>query len=357
MAYVRQTVVKRLNWMDEPGFRTGLAMCQLIPGATLMQVCAYVGLKMRGVRGAITSFVAFALPAFLLMLGLSALYARFQELPAVAAAFAGLQALIIGIMANATFTFGKSYLKRWPDFLIATAAAVLFWFGVNPILVVLGSAAVGAAVPARKGNQPAPAVTKPMRFPVIPLGVILGSAVAILAALFLLDRPAFDLSALMLRIDLFAFGGGFASVPLMLHEVVNVRQWMDPKVFMDGIALGQITPGPIVITATFVGFVLQGVLGAVVATVSIFLPSFTLVLITTPVFSRLGASSLFRKAITGVLCSFVGLLLSSAVRLGFNVSWDIPRIVLSCAALAALVLGVDTVWVVLGGIAFSLAFR
>ena len=112
----------------------------------------------------------------------------------------------------------------------------------------------------------------------------------------------------MLRVDLFAFGGGFASIPIILHEVVEVRHWMDAKTFLDGIALGQVTPGPIVITATFVGFALEGVPGALVATASIFFPSFFLVLFVWPFFQHVDSLHFFRKGISGVLCSFVGLL-------------------------------------------------
>ena len=100
--------------------------------------------------------------------------------------------------------------------------------------------------------------------------------------LYVLHHDLFDLAALMFRIDLFAFGGGFASLPLMLHEVVDVRRWMDYQTFMNGIALGQITPGPIVITAAFVGYILYGPVGGAIATLGIFLPSFLMIIGTVP---------------------------------------------------------------------------
>jgi chromate transporter len=158
----------------------------------------------------------------------------------------------------------------------------------------------------------------------------------------------------MFRIDLFAFGGGFASVPLMYHEIVDVRSWMDGETFMNGIALGQVTPGPIVITATFVGYLLHGIAGAVVATVSVFLPSFLMVVGVVPYFDRLRASDYFNRCMSGILASFVGLLLSVTIQFALGVSWDVPRIVLAGAALVALVRGVDVLWVVLVGIALSL---
>ena len=160
----------------------------------------------------------------------------------------------------------------------------------------------------------------------------------------------------MLKVDIFAFGGGFASVPLMLHEVVDVRHWLDSKTFMDGIALGQVTPGPIVITATFVGYQVAGVLGGLVGTIGIFTPSFLMVLVTVPYFDRLQHSLWFRRAFRGVLASFVGLLVAVAINFGLATSWSIPAVMLALAALAALRLKVDILWVVLVGVTVSILF-
>jgi chromate transporter len=153
----------------------------------------------------------------------------------------------------------------------------------------------------------------------------------------------------MTKVDVFAFGGGFASVPVMLHQVVDVRHWMESRAFMDGIALGQVTPGPIVITATFVGYQLAGLAGALVGTVAVFTPSFLMVLITVLYFDQLQRSLLFRRALRGILASFVGLLLAVTVQFGIAVSWTAPSILLAVAAFAALWFKIDILWVVLVG--------
>ena len=189
------------------------------------------------------------------------------------------------------------------------------------------------------------------RWRVTPLLLVVAAGFALL---FVANRGLFDLGVLMFRIDLFAFGGGFASVPLMYHEIVDVRSWMDGETFMNGIALGQVTPGPIVITATFVGYLLHGIAGAVVATVSVFLPSFLMVVGVVPYFDRLRASDHFNRCMSGILASFVGLLLSVTIQFALDVPWDVPRVLLAGAALAALLLRVDVLWVVLAGIAVSL---
>ncbi len=175
-----------------------------------------------------------------------------------------------------------------------------------------------------------------------------------LSVLYVVDTKLFKLATMMLRIDLFAFGGGFASLPLMLHEVVNVREWMDHKTFMDGIALGQITPGPIVITATFVGYLLHGLLGSMVATIAIFTPSFLILVVVTPFFDRLKTSAYFLMATKGIFASFVGLLFYVTLKFALAVPWDIIRVLLGVTAFIALTKRVDVLYVVLTGAAISI---
>jgi chromate transporter len=139
----------------------------------------------------------------------------------------------------------------------------------------------------------------------------------------------------------------------MQHEVVSVHHWVGAPAFIDGIALGQVTPGPIVITATFVGYMSAGLAGAVVATAAIFLPSFTVLALVEPYFDRFKRNRYFRKAITGVLLSFVGLLLAVTLRLGISVGWEIWTVILAAVAFAALRLKVDVLWVVIAGGAIS----
>jgi chromate transporter len=357
VAQMRAMAVQRKGWLTEGDFRNGVALCQTIPGATAMQSCAYVGLRLRGVRGAAASFVGFGLPAFLLMAGLSELYVLYSGLPDASLAFTSLRALVVALVAHAAVSMGRTYLKGWQDVLIVPVAAALFWMGISPVLVVLCSAALGIALPRRQASDQRTDSLANTTFPLRPLLVIAGAAVVGLFVLFLVDRKLLDLSLLMLKVDLFAFGGGFSSIPLMLHEVVDIRHLMDQKTFMDGIALGQITPGPIVITATFVGFITRGVLGGLVGTASIFLPSFLMLIVTTPFFNRFNSLPLFRKGINGVLCSFVGLLAITSIKLGLAVAWDIPRVAFAVAAFIALMLRVGLPWVIVAGVLLAVIFR
>ena len=356
VAYIRRLAVEENAWLDESSFRDGVALCQAIPGATAMQTAAYVGLKVRGVLGAAASFVGFGLPAFAVMMVFSSLYVRSHSLPVVAAIFAGLGAIVVAIAANATLSFGRDILISWRRLVIVLAAAVLLGLRMSPLAVIMLSSLMGYMILKAPPSSPAlQSAAPPLRTAGSFIKIILTAAAA-LGLLFLISPRLFALSALMLKIDVLAFGGGFASVPLMYHEVVDVRAWLAGPTLLDGIALGQITPGPIVITATFIGYLVSGPLGGVVATVSVFLPSYSLVIAVAPYYEKLRSSPRFHKVIGGIFCAFVGLLLSVTVRFAANVSWNLPRLLLAFGALLALRLRVNILWVVLAGTALSLVF-
>lgn len=358
VTYIRRQAVEKSRWLDSDLFDAGVALCQTIPGATAMQVAAYVGFATRGVPGAAASFVGFGFPAFVLMTALSVAYVRFHDLSAVVGTFRGLQAVIVGIIASAVIGFGRTTIKGGPHVFIAGVAAALFGLGVHPLIAIGGTAILGVVLlrslsvtsGARREATLLPETGNSLRW-------ILAAAGLALLSLGLIQPQLFQLSAIMLRVDLFAFGGGFASVPMMLHEVVEVRRWLDASTFMDGIVLGQLTPGPIVITATFVGYLVRGLAGAIVATVSMFLPSFLLVVGIAPHYDRLRTSPTVQNIIGGVLCSFVGLLLAVTVRFAGDVAWNLPHLLLTAGTLAALLLRADILWVVLTGAVLSFVLR
>ena len=357
VVYIRQMAVDEKGWLEARAFDDGVALCQAIPGATAMQTAAYVGLSVRGVPGAAASFVGFGLPAFVLMLVLSAAYEHAHSLPKVVSVFGGLQAVVVAVVANAAVSFARTTLTRWRRVPITALAVALFAWGCSPFLVVALSALLGYWLGDERTPLPAggifPVTIPDTRKPVLLIVLV---AAAVLAALFCYQRQLYELGAMMVRIDLFAFGGGFASVPLLFNEVVTTRHWLEGAPLMDGILLGQITPGPIVITATFVGYLLYGTMGALVATVAIFLPSFLVVIAVAPWFDRLRVSPLLARLIAGALCSFPGLLLIVAVSFGQSVRWDARQVGLAVVAFAVLRLGAGILWVVLAATAVSLVF-
>lgn len=353
IAYIRKMAVDERKWLEGGSFQAGVALCQTIPGATAIQMAAYVGLSARGVAGATVSYIGFGFPAFFLMLALSFAYGRTQTLPAVISVFSGLQAVIVAVVANATVSFGKTSLRNWKNVLVALVAAGLFGLIVNPVFIVLLAALLGTLLDGRQPAGDGASHSGRIKNTILPLLSIVFFSVAGFVLLFFFQKGLFDLAALMSKIDLIAFGGGFASVPLMFHEIVEVRSWMTGPTFLNGIVLGQFTPGPFVITATFVGYMVAGFLGAIIATIAIFLPSFLMVIGIAPWFDRLRSSPWFARAINGVLCSFVGLLLAVTIRFGLQVHRDWPHAVLAIAAFAALIRRVDILWVVVAGTIIS----
>jgi len=347
VAYIRTMVVERKKWLDEASFQDGVALCQTIPGIITMQTAAYAGLRLRGMAGAGVCFLGFGLPAFFSMMILSVLYMRTYSLPTVVPAFHGLQAIIVALVAHATLSFGRTSLKKEKDVIIAVVAAVMFGIGLHPILVILLAALLGLMFYRRQTLPPMRVDSSGESRSLKPLLLLLLITIGGFIFLFVFQQKLFNLAALMARITLFAFGGGFGALPLMFHEVVKVNSWMDAQTFLNGIALGQITPGPIMLTATFVGYFLYGTLGGLIATLSIFLPSFFIIIGVVPYYDRLHNSLAFHKAMRGVLSSFVGLLLSVTVHFGLNIPWDLSRTLLVCAAFVALFLKVEIIWVVL----------
>lgn len=354
--HIRRRVVDERGWLDEVTFDGAVALCQMVPGATAMQLAACVGYRLRGAWGAASAFAAFAAPAFVIMTLCGAYYGRASATSVVAAALAGLRVAVVAIMAEATVTMGRLQVKGWRGALVAAAAAALFGLRVNPAAVVALAAAAGWLLlrPARLKEPGAPPPTAAaLRRALLPAAALLLVAVGAFALPALTAARLPTLAALGVRADLFAFGGGFASVPILYHEIVETRGWLDTATFMNGIALGQVTPGPIVITATFVGYLVAGLAGAVVATVGIFLPSFLIVTAVVPVYDSLRASGHFRRAVGGVLYSFVGMLLAVTARFALAVPWDFWRVAIGAGAFVALFFGAPLPWVVVGAVVIS----
>ncbi|WP_319585779.1 chromate efflux transporter [uncultured Desulfobulbus sp.] len=356
IAYIRDMAVQKEKWLDQDSFKQGVAICQTIPGATAMQMAAYVGLRAGGAWGAIAAYVGFGLPAFVLMVLLSALYGQSHDLATVVSIFAGLQVIVVAMVAHATVHFGRSTLRDWRDLGLGLVVAGFLLIGGNPLVAILAAALLGWLLFQQtiQPGQQQPQSRLPLAFSTLIPALLLSLALILgIFLCFFLDQRLFDLALMMTKIDFFAFGGGYASVPLMFNEVVTGKQWMTSQTFMDGIALGQVTPGPIVITATFVGFLQAGLPGAFVATAAIFAPSLILLTAVVPTFDRFRHNIFFQRAMHGILVSFTGLLLSVTLRFALAIPWNFFRVGLVALALLALWRKVDILWMVLAGTAVS----
>lgn len=356
--HIRRLAVEERRWVSEADFRLGMAVCQLLPGATAMQAAAYVGLRTRGGLGALAAYLGFGLPAFLLMLGLSALYFHSRDLGFVQSVFAGLKIVVAALVLDAAWNFSERYLERGAHLLLALGAGLWLGLGGNPVWALVVCCLLALPLFREETGSAsgfeglvAPGCGKQASALRIGWWPALGGSLFLLlglGVLFALDRPHFDLAAMMARIDCFAFGGGYVSLPLMLHEVTS-RGIMGERMLMDGIALGQVTPGPIVMTGAFVGYAVAGLVGAVVAAVTVFAPSLIILCAATPFADRVVHSAVARRVLRGSLISLVGLMGAVAVRFGLDIDWSAARAVLALGAFYALNRKVDILWVVLAG--------
>lgn len=352
--HIRRLALEKHAWLSEGDFRLGMSICQVIPGATVMQLAAFVGFRARGLAGALAAFVGFGLPAFVLITLLSALYFKHQDAKGLLSVFAGLKVVVVGVITQACVEFVRKYTASIRDALIAIGAACGTLLQVHPALLVAAAMLLGAAF---YKDDAAPGGAVPPGLPSRgnrPLAWLLGGLCLVLAVLAVCSPSLLEIMLRMMRVDLFAFGGGFAALPMMLHEVVHVAGWLSEKTFLDGIALGQVTPGPIVITSAFVGYAVQGLAGAVVAAVGIFSPSLLVLVWAVPHCDRLLGSRHFRKAMRASLATLGGLMAATVVALARAVEWNAAGAALCAAVLAALMAKVDVVWVVLAGTAIGL---
>jgi chromate transporter len=359
VTYIGELAVSRKRWVPRESFQQGVALAQSVPGATAMQTVCYAGLRARGLRGAAAAYIGFVLPSLVFMIGLSALYGVTHKRPMSVSIFGGLQVIVVAIVTKAAFTFSRSSIRYWQDALIALGAAVFLGLRGDPILAIASAALLGLVLyttPQIRRATKGLAATETLPAHLGGVVAIVACGSLVVAVLFFIDRRLFDLSLLMMKVDIFAFGGGFASLPVMLHDVVQAKKWLSAGAFMDGIALGQVTPGPIVITAAFVGYQLAGVAGGIIGSVAVFFPSFVVVVTVAPYFDRLRGNLWFQRAVRGILASFVGLLLSVAFHFGMAAHWTPVSAIMGCAALVALLAKVDILWVVLAGAALSALF-
>ncbi|WP_280141298.1 chromate efflux transporter [Maridesulfovibrio ferrireducens] len=343
--YIRKEVVDNKKWVSEEDFSAGTALAQLVPGATAMQVTAWAGLNTRGISGSFVAYLGFGLPAFVMICALSAAYISLDHIPAVESMFAGLKAVVTALIAHAAINFSVRYLSRNSAKLMAFTVGCWLAFKGNPITILVIMCTLSALFftditgqPSKKHSQIKSGLKGPL---FLTAGFLL-----FLAVLFLTENKFFPLAFTMAKVDLFAFGGGYVSLPIMLHEVVNNYHWMTQSVFMDGIALGQITPGPVVMTSAFIGYMLDGVLGAAVATISVFAPSFIMINLVAPFYDRLRSSALLQRALYGSLISLVGLMAAMAGQFLLTVKPQAGNIVILITAFVLLRRGTNIILVV-----------
>lgn len=353
--YLRAEVLKR-GLINDNRFGRGVALTEILPGSTILQLSGYVGLEYRGVSGAIAAFAGMAMPSFLLMLLLTWLYSAYHSLEVVRAVLACMDAVIVLVILQAASMAGRVTIRTWREAAIAAIGFALFMAKISSLIVLGGCAvlallALPAPAPVDGAGDPE---TLPARFGLKVAGLAL-AMVALVGLAFWWEPRMGQLAVDMVKASLLSFGGGFATIPIFLEDVVHGSHWLTESQLSAGIMLGQVTPGPVVITATFIGYLMRGLAGASLATVCILGPAFILVVGIAPIFGKLANNAAVRKGITGVLAGFIGMLVSVAAFLATQVHWNWPTgLTIGISAVLVAWKKPSVIWLICIGVAIAL---
>jgi chromate transporter len=359
---MKKAIVQDYGWMEEREFLQGLAFCQMLPGPIFIMLSAYIGYRLRGIWGSFLSAVSFILPSFVLVVILSALYFHWGDLALVQNLFKGLGAIVVALILQAVINFGRPILQDWKMVLLAVFSFGGFLLRWNILLVFLLAAGMALLLRPKTGKA-APTGSHSESISQGRRGenyLFLGGLSLLVGGVYLacywLKPPMPDFFLTLMKIGALSFGGGPTIIPMIQYEVVDRFQWVTTKEFMDGIAMGQVTPGPISITATFLGYKLAGFWGALVGTIAIYAPSFFLVILLIPQYDRLRGWVSVRRVQQGMLAAFVGML----GLVGYNFARasfvDIPSVVFAAGAFIALLKKVDLAYILAAGAALSILF-
>lgn len=405
LAQIRMLAVRKRRWFTEHEFAEAMALAQSLPGTNAGNAVTYIGLRLRGIKGAAVAMCGFILPSTLMMILLAILYRHLRALPDTEKLFHGLNAAVVALVCVTAWRMGRNTLtKPWQWYLAVLSFIAVAIFAATIIEVILlagligiyidsfaerrwqrwrrirrlvarrrarlaelrGKAFVGGYLTRAMAEERVRQINgesaedfefdeedafeneeelaRKSRKPTRRLALLF-VGMPVLAKLALLT----SLSAIFLRIGAVTFGGGFVMVPLIEAEVVEAHHWLTHQEFAEAFALGQITPGPVLITATFIGYRVAGTLGALVSTVSVFLPAFVMTIAAGSSLRRFRSNRQVQAFLRGVTPAVVGLLVSAAWsigRAGIH-TWVGLSIALLCV-FALLRFRVNAVWVIFG---------
>ncbi len=316
ISMMRERMVTRDKSIDDDRITEGLALASMLPGPVAVNVVAYTGFFLGGFVGALVSIVSVLLPSFALVLGLTILFLQAGNRIDFHSILLGIFPVVAGVIFSTGISMGKKNCTQVLHFVIALASflTLIFLKGYWPILLVLFVAALVGIVSLKKSS--------PFDVPVVARSwkPVLISATAFLlffVCIFLLQAPSISLSLVkeFSTASLTLFGGGYVMVPILKTTLVDQLHWVSGEEFIYGISIGQVTPGPILISAVFFGYKMNGVVGAIIATISIFLPSALLMIILSNVFISLKHNRFIQAALSGIRPAVVGMILYSGFSL------------------------------------------
>jgi chromate transporter len=331
---IQSEVQERRAWLSKERFLEGLAFVNMLPGAPAMQMCIFVGHQRAGFRGGVLAGLAFMVPAFAVMLLLSVVAAQYGALPLMRDAFYGLSPVVLGIFVVAVYRLGKAGIKDAFSAVMAAAAAAALGFsllGVAGTLILAGCLGV-AIYHSRRGGLIAGLVA------LLLIGAerAAESLLAVSGAGAAAEPGLWDLGLFFFKVGAVTFGGGMTIIAFVQDQVVNELHWITSQEFLECLTLSQLTPGPIIMVAAYVGYKVAGAIGATVAACAIFLPSFILALSVLPFLDRVRELAWVKAAMRGIAPAVVGTIAVTVFQLVPHAAPDVFSAAVLLATVAAL---------------------
>lgn len=348
IAIMEDELVRRRGWLSREKFLDLLGASNLIPGPSSSELAIHIGYLTAGFPGLLLAGVCFILPASCMVAALAWLYLRFGRLPATAAVLYGIKPVVIAVVLQALWSLGRTAIKSFPLAIVALIAIVTGVMGLHPLLLLLLAGIFAVIVQQfRRGPVENRAMSwiwlSGIRWPGVK--AMIGAAAATIAPFGL-----GSLFLVFLKIGAVIFGSGYVLLAFLRADLVLHRGWLTDAQLLDSIAVGQITPGPVFTTATFIGYLLGGLPGAVVATAGIFLPGFLLVAASGPLIPRIRKSKVAGAFLDGVNAGSLALMAVVAWQLGRTSIVDWWTAALAAISVVALFrFRLNVAWLVLFG--------
>ena len=342
MGMMQAEIQERRAWLTKERFIDGLALVNMLPGAGATQLSIFLGYARAGWWGGLIAGLCFIIPAFFIMLALTLAYARYGAMPQVRGAFYGINPVVVAFFAVAVFRLGRTAIKDWKQALLCIAGAAALAFtplGIVPTLLLAGCIGVALYAAPRWGVIAALTTTAGYGLvttlrPQASWSAWLGAA----TAGAVLAPGIVQVGIFFFMVGAFTFGGGLTMLAFMHEQVVNQFHWLSAQEFLDGLALGQLTPGPILMLAAFVGYKVAAVGGALVGAAAIFLPSFLLMLSVMPVFERIQRIRWMKAALRGIGPVVIGMIAVSLFQMLPNAVPDLLTAGIALATIAVLLI-------------------
>lgn len=316
--YMQRDLVERRHWVTKENYLEGLALAQLAPGPLAAQLAIYLGYLRAGIVGASLVGLAFVGPSFLMVLVISAAYVRFGGLPWMQPAFYGIGAAVVAIIARSAWKLAKMVLGRdsvkWAIFFVLAVSTAVT--GHELVWLFLLGGVVGYLAKAVKAPQPQVGM----------LFVLAGAGTAA-------RGKVAELLWFFTKAGAFVFGSGLAIVPFLYGGVVEQHHWLTDRQFLDAVAVAMITPGPVVITSGFIGYLVAGPWGAMAAAAGVFVPVYLVVLFVSPYFARIARNPQARAALEGVTAAATGAIAGAVYVLGRRAIHDWTTALIAVVAL------------------------